>query len=91
MTIVTVVVVLVVAATVEEEVVRVLGIAGIERTGPVVAARAVIAELGPVEVARSGEIDDFAVLYANNFIAIDGFTCGVGAAFPSPCAVVGTA
>ena len=56
-----------VVAFAEVEVVR--EFAFVERTGPVVAARAVIAEFVPVEVARSGEKDSVAVCLAGYHIA----------------------
>ena len=76
----------IVEAAAEDEVAHITGID--ERTGPVVAVRAVSLEVVPVAVARSGEIDKVSVLYADNLIAIDVFTCGIFTAHPCPCAVI---
>ena len=69
--VVTVVVVPVVVATVEAEVVRVAVVAGVERTGPAVAVRAVKVESSIEAVARSREKYRIAVLDASNFITIN--------------------
>ena len=80
-----------VVATVEVEAARIANITKVERTGPAVAAPAVLVEVVSVAVARSGEIDNVTVLYADHLIAIDGFIVRVGTAYPYPCAVIGIA
>ena len=58
-------------ATVEEESVRAAAVAGVERTGPEAAARAVKVEVSIVAAARSREKYQIAVLDAGDFITIN--------------------
>ena len=61
----------VVVATEEAEAERVAAAAGVERTGPVAAVRAVIDEVSTAAVARSREKYRIAVLDAGDFITSD--------------------
>ena len=86
--IVTVVVVLATAAAiVEVEVVRTVGVAGMERTGPVFAERALKVEAPIVSVARSREKNRIAVPDTDEFVTFDGRTIRGGYAGPVPAAV----